>query len=211
MINTELLLNSCKNYPYIPVTSFTGEQQVRTTAKALIDGGYPVIEVTYRTEFATKAISIIKNEFPAITLGAGTVITLEQMDQALAAGAAFIVSPGYDEALVSKAISGGLCYVPGIDSVSALQKGYINKLRLFKYFPAEATGGTSWLDAAAAPFPGSQFMATGGIKAENIKAYLSNKRVTACGGSWIFKGQSEGVAEASVIRKNIASLKKALS
>jgi len=173
----------------IPVVVIHRVEDAKDLARALIDGGLPCAEVTFRTEAAPEAIRIISEDFPDMLVGAGTVLTPEQVDQAVEAGARFIVSPGFNPKVVDHCLMKGIPCAPGCanptDVEMALEKG----LRVVKFFPAEPLGGLKLIKAIAAPYTGVRFLPTGGIHAGNVKEYLAWDRILACGGSWMVKGE----------------------
>ena len=154
-------------------------------AKALIEGGLPCAEVTFRTEAAEESIRIMREKFPEMLIGAGTVLTTEQVDRAIAAGAEFIVSPGLNPRTVNYCVEKGICITPGTSNASDMELALEAGLDVVKFFPAEAAGGLKMIKALAAPYVGLKFMPTGGISASNVRDYLAYDRIIACGGSWM--------------------------
>ena len=156
-------------------------------SKALMAGGLNIIEITFRTEGAAEAIRRIRRELPAMTVGAGTVLTPYQAAQAANAGAQFLVAPGLDEAVLSAAVSANIPYIPGVVTPTEVGRALNLKLKLLKFFPAEASGGVGMLKALAGPFAhtGVKFVPTGGITAATLPAYLALPQVAAVGGSWM--------------------------
>ena len=157
-------------------------------AKALCAGGLPCAEVTFRTAAAKESIAIMRKEFPEMLVGAGTVLTVEQVDEALEAGAQFIISPGFDEDVVKHCIEKNVPVTPGTCTPSDVQKCYRLGLDVVKFFPAEAAGGLKMIKSIAAPYTQMKFIPTGGINANNMKDYLEYDRILAIGGSWMVKG-----------------------
>ena len=161
------------------------ERDAAPLAKALCEGDVPVAEVTFRAAGAPLAIRIMKETCPDMMVGAGTVTTTEQIDEAIAAGAQFIVTPGFDEALVKYAQEKQIAIYPGCttptDYHSALKFG----LEVLKFFPAEQSGGLAKIKAMSAPFPQFKVMPTGGVSLKNLKEYLSSPVIAACGGSYM--------------------------
>lgn len=171
----------------VPVTVLHREQDALPLAAALCKGGLHCVEITFRTEAAEAAIRAISMAHPDMLVGAGTVLSREQVDRAEAAGAKFIVSPGFDPEIVDYCIGKRLPVYPGVLTPSEVAQGVKRGLRALKFFPAAEGGGTAGIKAIAAAFPGVKFMPTGGINAENLREYLENKYVFACGGSWVVK------------------------
>ena len=157
-------------------------------AKALCDGGLPCAEVTFRTDAAEESIRIMTEQFPQMLVGAGTVLTTEQVDRAVAAGAKFIVSPGLNPRIVKYCVEKGILITPGCSNPSDIEVALENGLEVVKFFPAEPAGGLNMIKAMAAPYVGVKFMPTGGINPTNVRDYLAYDRILACGGSWMVKG-----------------------
>lgn len=172
----------------VPVVVLEDARDAAPLAKALCDGGLPCAEVTFRTAAAEEAIRIMVKEFPQMLVGAGTVLTTEQVDRAVAAGAKFIVSPGLNPRIVKYCVEKGILIVPGSSNPSDVEQALENGLDVVKFFPAEQAGGLAMIKAMAAPYVGVKFMPTGGINAQNVKEYLAYDRILACGGSWMVKG-----------------------
>lgn len=169
----------------IPVIKINDAKDAAPLAKALIDGGLPAAEITFRTAAAADAIKAIHETYPDMLIGAGTVLTPEQADTAVACGADFIVSPGFNPTVVKHCISKGITIIPGISSPSEIEAALELGLTTVKFFPAEAAGGLKMIKAMAAPYVGVKFMPTGGINQNNVKDYLAYDRIIACGGSWM--------------------------
>ncbi|MBR5896904.1 MAG: bifunctional 4-hydroxy-2-oxoglutarate aldolase/2-dehydro-3-deoxy-phosphogluconate aldolase [Lachnospiraceae bacterium] len=150
-------------------------------------GGLPCAEVTFRTAAAEESIKIMAEAFPEMLVGAGTVLTIEQADRAIAAGAKFIVSPGFNEKIVKHCLEKGVPMVPGINNPTGIEAALELGLDTVKFFPAEASGGIEMIKAMAAPYTAVKFMPTGGINAKNICDYLAFDKIIACGGSWMVK------------------------
>lgn len=169
----------------VPVVVVDAAAQGVLVASALRDGGLPVAEVTFRTAGASAAIEAIAREVPDVLVGAGTVVTAAQVDEAVDAGARFLVSPGLSAAVVRRAQELGVPVVPGVatpsDVIAALDLG----LDVVKLFPANVVGGPAAVKAFSAPFPGLRFVPTGGVSAANLLDYLALPAVLAAGGSWM--------------------------
>lgn len=186
----------------IPVISITKAEYAASLAKALCEGGLPIIEVTLRSDAAVKAIRVIHEEVPDCVVGAGTVLTTAQIDQVKEAGAEFIVTPGFDPALVEYAQSYNLPIVPGCVTASDIQIGISMGLSVFKFFPAENMGGLPAIQALSAPFSGVKFIPTGGISFKNLSSYLQDDRILACGGSFMAKAHLIDQGDWDSIRDN---------
>ena len=172
----------------VPVVVLNDAKDAAPLAKALVEGGLPCAEVTFRTEAAEECIRIMANDFPEMFVGAGTVLTIEQVDRAVAAGAKFIVSPGFDPEIVDYCIEKDIPVYPGCITPSEVAQAVKRGLKVIKFFPAEQFGGLATIKALAAPYTGIKFMPTGGVSAKNLESYLSFDKIVACGGSWMVKG-----------------------
>jgi 2-dehydro-3-deoxyphosphogluconate aldolase/(4S)-4-hydroxy-2-oxoglutarate aldolase len=168
----------------VPVVVLERASDAPLLAAALIAGGLPVAEVTFRTAAAGDALRALAED-PALLVGAGTVVRPEQVDEAVAAGARFVVSPGLSQRVVERCREHGVPVVPGVATASEVIAALDLDLDLLKLFPAEACGGVATLKALAAPFPGVRFVPTGGISATNAASYLALPCVAAVGGSWM--------------------------
>lgn len=193
----------------VPVVVLEDAKDAAPLAKALCDGGLPCAEVTFRTAAAEEAIRIMVREYPQMLIGAGTVLTTDQVDRAVAAGAKFIVSPGLNPRIVKYCVEKGILIVPGCSNPSDVEQALENGLDVVKFFPAEQAGGLAMIKAMAAPYVGVKFMPTGGINAKNVKEYLAYDRILACGGSWMVKGdlvKAGKFAEISELAKEAAEI-----
>jgi len=169
----------------VPVVSIEHPDHAVPLARALSAGGIPVAEITFRTDAALRSIEAIARQEPDLLLGAGTVLSATQAGEAVQAGAQFIVSPGFNPAVVEYCIRNEVPVLPGINSPTQIEQAIDMKLRYLKFFPAETSGGLAMLKAMAAPYGGIRFVPTGGISVENLRSYLDFNRVLACGGSWL--------------------------
>ena len=171
----------------IPVVVLDDPKDALPLAQALTEGGLPCAEVTFRTEAAEESIRQMSREYPDMLVGAGTVLTTEQVDRAAAAGAGFIVSPGFDPEIVDYCLERHIPVFPGCMTPSEVAQGVKRGLKVLKFFPAEQAGGLAMIKAMAAPYTTVKFMPTGGISAKNLKDYLSCDKILCCGGSWMVK------------------------
>ena len=171
----------------VPVIAIDDAKDAEPLAQALINGGLPAAEVTFRTAAAEEAIKIISTKFPEMIVGAGTVLNAEQADRAKAAGAKFIVSPGFNRANVEYIQSIGVPVVPGTATPGEVEQAIELGLDCVKFFPAEQNGGIAKIKAMAAPYTKMHFMPTGGVNKNNLNDYLSFGKVFCCGGSWMVK------------------------
>ena len=171
----------------VPVVVLDDAKDAEPLAEALIKGGLPCAEVTFRTAAAEESIRIMAQKFPEMLVGAGTVLTTEQVDRAVNAGAKFIVSPGLNPKIVKYCIEKGVPVTPGTSNPSDVEAAIELGLDVVKFFPAEAAGGLNMIKSRAAPYTQMKFMPTGGINAKNICDYLAFDKIIACGGSWMVK------------------------
>lgn len=171
----------------IPVIKLKRVQDALPLAKALIAGNLPAAEVTFRAKDAELVIQYMTRNFPEMIVGAGTVLTLDQVKLAVDSGAAFIVSPGYDEEIVTYCVTNNIPVFPGCITPTEIQCALKHQLKVIKFFPASQYGGLKTINALAGPFSGIQFMPTGGISLDNLQEYVANKNVAACGGSYMVK------------------------
>lgn len=172
----------------VPVVVLNKVADAEPLAEALIKGGLPCAEVTFRTDAAEESIRVISKKFPDMFVGAGTVLTTEQVDRAIGAGAKFIVSPGLNPKVVEYCIKKGYPITPGIMTPTELEVALGFGLDVVKFFPAENAGGLKMIKAMSAPYTMMKFMPTGGINATNVRDYLACDKILACGGSWMVKG-----------------------
>ena len=172
----------------VPVVVLNDAKDAVPLARALCEGGLPCAEVTFRTDAAEESIRIMTTEFPEMLVGAGTVLTTGQVDRAVAAGAKFIVSPGFNPEIVDYCLAKKIPVFPGCITPSEVAQAVKRGLKIVKFFPAEQFGGVATIKALAAPYVGLKFMPTGGINVKNLKSYLSCDKIVACGGSWMVKG-----------------------
>lgn len=179
------LLKRISAYGIVPVIKINDIDKATTLAKALIDGGLPLAEVTFRAKDAEKAIKYINDEYPEMLVGAGTVLNIEQVKKAVGAGAKFIVSPGFNPKVVSYCINNKITIIPGTLTPSDMEAAIEAGLDVVKFFPAEQSGGVSYLKAISGPYANLKFIPTGGINAKNLNEYLALGNVAACGGTWM--------------------------
>lgn len=184
----EEILSKIKEIGIVPVVVLEDAKAAAPLGAALIEGGLPCAEVTFRTPCAEEAIRIMSSKYPELLVGAGTVLTEEQIDCAVRAGAKFIVSPGFNPEVVDYCLEKNILVLPGCVTPSEVAHAVKRGLGIVKFFPAEQFGGLATLKALAAPYVGLSFMPTGGIGPQNVKEYLSYDRIIACGGSWMVKG-----------------------
>jgi len=181
------ILEEISKIGLVPVIAIDDAKDAKNLAQALCDGGLPCAEVTFRTDAAEEAIRIIAKEFPEMLVGAGTVLTTEQVDKAVDAGAKFVVSPGLNPKVVSYCTERNIPILPGTANPSDVEAAIELGLDVVKFFPAEQAGGIKMIKAMSAPYTKMKFMPTGGITADNLKEYLDFNKIIACGGSWMVK------------------------
>ena len=192
----------------VPVIAIESPDMSLPLADALIEGGLPVAEITFRTAAAAEVIRKLKKERPQLFLGAGTILSVENLVQAKEAGAVFGVAPGLNPQIVKKAVDIGFPFFPGIMTPSEIDQGLSYGIKVLKFFPSEASGGTSMLKAVSTPFGhlGVRFIPTGGINSKNLEDYLKMPQVIACGGTWIAKKDVISAGNWDEIRKNAADV-----
>ncbi len=181
------ILAKLSGYGVIPVIAIESIDSALPLADALIEGGLPVVEITFRTKVAAEVISLLRLKRPELTIGAGTVLTLENVKKAKDSGAEFAVAPGLNPDIVRNAQDIDLLFVPGVSSPTDIEIALSLNCKTLKYFPAEAGGGVKYLNAITAPYKhtGITVIPTGGINVNNLAGYLENPLVIACGGTWI--------------------------
>ncbi len=171
----------------VPVVVIDDPADASALVGALAEGGLPLAEITFRTAAAEDAIRAAVADHPDVLVGAGSVLSLEQVDAAVAAGASFVVSPGLEENVVRRTLDHGVLALPGCATASDLMRARLLGLDVVKFFPAEPSGGLPMIKAVAAPFPGLRFVPTGGVNTTNLEEYLADPRILAVGGSWMVK------------------------
>lgn len=181
----EAIIKQLETLKVVPVVKLDDARDALPLGSALIKGGLPVIEITFRTDAAAEAIANISYELPDICVGAGTVLTIDQVNQAIDSGARFIVAPGFNPRIVDYCIDRNIPVFPGVNSPTQVEMGLERDLKVLKFFPAEASGGLKMLKAMAAPYGDVRFMPTGGVNINNLKDYLAFDRIIACGGTWL--------------------------
>lgn len=181
------MLNLVAEKKLVPVVKLDRVDDALPLGEALIKGGLPVAEVTFRTDAAEESIRRMKKEFPDMMVGAGTVVNTEQAKRALDAGAAFLVSPGTSTKIIEFALDNNIPIFPGACTPSEIMTCMDYGLPLAKFFPAKQFGGLDTIKALSAPFPSMKFMPTGGVNAKNILEFLAFPKIIACGGSWMVK------------------------
>jgi 2-dehydro-3-deoxyphosphogluconate aldolase / (4S)-4-hydroxy-2-oxoglutarate aldolase len=202
------VLDTLRQLKLVPVIVIDDPDSAPALGRALMEGGLPCAEVTFRTKAAREALARLTSECPEVLAGAGTVLTSSQAREALDAGAKFIVAPGFNPAVVDYCLENDVPVFPGIATPSEIEAAMGRDLTVLKFFPAEPLGGLSYLKAISAPYGALEFMPTGGISVQNVGSYLAFPKVVACGGSWM--APSEWIAAgdfsriADEVRKAVA-------
>jgi 2-dehydro-3-deoxyphosphogluconate aldolase / (4S)-4-hydroxy-2-oxoglutarate aldolase len=171
----------------VPVIAIENAEDAQPLAQALVEGGLPCAEVTFRTAAAKNSIEQMAKAYPAMMLGAGTVLTIDQVKAAIGAGAKFIVAPGLNPKVVEYCLANNIPVTPGVATPTEIEVALGYGLDVVKFFPAEANGGLEFLKAISAPYKNLKFIPTGGIDERNLLSYLNFNRIHACGGSWMVK------------------------
>ena len=191
----EQLIEKIRRTKIVPVVVLNSVEETLPKMQALINGGLPCAEITFRTPCAAEAIALAVKTYPDMLIGAGTVINREQCERAIEAGSKFIVSPGFSEEVADCCKEHGLLYLPGVvtptEAMAAIAKG----LTVLKFVPASNYGGLKTIKAICAAFPYIKIMPTGGISADNILEYLACDKIIACGGSWMMSGTPAEIEE----------------
>jgi 2-dehydro-3-deoxyphosphogluconate aldolase/(4S)-4-hydroxy-2-oxoglutarate aldolase len=185
----------------VPVVEIATVDRAAGLGRALLAAGLPCAEITFRTAAAADAIRALRDACPDLLVGAGTVLRPEQVDAALAAGAAFLVAPGFNPAVVDRALERGVPMVPGVCTPSEIERAMGAGLDTLKFFPAEVSGGVAFLKAVAPVYPAVRFVPTGGVDAANLGAYLGLPNVLACGGSWMVRRELVATGEFDTIER----------
>ena len=204
----ENMIEEFQKLGVVPVVVLEDEKDALPLAEALVKGGLPCAEVTFRTEAAAESIRLMSEKYPEMLVGAGTVLTTEQVDLAVEAGARFIVSPGFDSEIVDYCLEKNIPVFPGCVTPSEVAQAVKRGLKVVKFFPAEQAGGIAMIKAMAAPYHNIRFMPTGGINSGNLKDYLSCDKILCCGGSWMVKGDMIRNGEFEKIRDFIKEAKE---
>lgn len=169
----------------VPVVVLDRAEDALPTATAMVGGGVPIMEITFRTDAAADSIRAVSESMPEILVGAGTVVDLEQAKLAVQCGARFIVSPGYDAGIVEWCVENGTAVLPGCVTPTEIMTAHKRGLNVLKFFPANIYGGLKAINALAGPFTGTKFIPTGGVNNDNLAEFLSSPSVHAAGGSWV--------------------------
>lgn len=207
------LLTKMEASGVVPVIAIESAELALPMADALVKGGLPVAEITFRTAVAAEVIALLKKERPGLFLGAGTITSVDQLERAQECGAVFGVTPGLNSEVVKRSIEIDFPLFPGVLTPSEIEGGLSLGLKVMKYFPAEASGGIPMLKAVSAPYNhlGVRFIPTGGVNINNLADYLSLPQVLVCGGTWIAKKEVISAKQWDVIERNAAEVVKLVS
>ena len=181
------VLERIGTFGIVPVVTIDRAEDAASLGRALTAGDLPVAEITFRTAAAEEAIKVLHRELPDLLTGAGTILSPDQADRAIAAGASFLVTPGFNPTVVDHCIARGYPIVPGVNSPSQVESGLERGLSVLKFFPAEASGGLAMLKSLGGPYGDVRFIPTGGVDMTNLAAYMAYPKVHAIGGSWMVK------------------------
>jgi 2-dehydro-3-deoxyphosphogluconate aldolase/(4S)-4-hydroxy-2-oxoglutarate aldolase len=206
-MSQQTILDRVAQLGIVPVIAIEQVDQALPLADALLAGGLPVVEITFRTAAAAEVIRTLSRERPQLLIGAGTVLTSANLEVAQASGAAFGVAPGLNPQIVNQARQLGLPFIPGVATPSEIEIGISLGCKLLKFFPAEALGGAAMIDALWAPFKhtGVRFMPSGGVTAANLETYLKLGSVAGAGGTWIARPEDLAAGNWSGIRERAQS------
>ncbi len=211
-METKEIYHAFEQLKVVPVIAIEEAEKALPLADALIEGGLPVAEITFRTDAAAEVMLILKRERPTLLLGAGTILTLENLKKARDSGAEFGVAPGFNPKIVEAAVKMGFPFLPGIMTPSDIEVALEFGINTLKFFPAEAAGGVALLKGLAAPYNhlGVKFIPTGGIKPDNMKDYIEIPQVMAVGGTWVAKKDDIGAGNWDKIKKNCRQIRDLL-
>ena len=186
-MSTQEVISLLHKIGIIPVVKLDRVDDALPLAKALIDGNLPCAEVTFRTDAAAESMRLMSEAYPEMLVGAGTVLTKEHVDLAIASGAKFIVSPGLNPEIVKYCFAKKIPIVPGVANASDIEAALSLGLEVVKFFPAEINGGLNAINALSGPFPNLKFIPTGGVSTGNMNNYLQSSKIVAAGGTWMVK------------------------
>jgi len=203
------LQNRLEQLRVMPVLAIENPDLGIKVAEVLTDAGFPAAEVTFRTDSAARVMAGIRQAFPDMLLGAGTVTSKEQLVAAQEAGVDFAVSPGFNPAIVGLAGQLGLPFIPGINSPSQVEQAMMMGLQVLKFFPAEVSGGVSMLKALQSVYP-VRFMPTGGVSTDNVRQYLELDSVLVCGGTWLAPAELIEQQKWQLIAHRLSELRRLL-
>lgn len=196
------VLQKLHEYAVVPVVVLDDAKDAKELAKALVEGGLPCAEVTFRTAAAEESIRAMIEAYPEMLVGAGTVLNVEQAKRAVAAGSKFIVSPGFNPKVVQYCVENNIPVTPGVQTPTEVEMGLEFGLKVLKFFPAEPAGGLNMIKALCGPYVNTYFMPTGGLTTKNLRDYLGFNKIWAVGGTWIAKKEAIAAGEFAKIKAN---------
>ncbi|MFW6138694.1 MAG: bifunctional 4-hydroxy-2-oxoglutarate aldolase/2-dehydro-3-deoxy-phosphogluconate aldolase [Spirochaetota bacterium] len=207
------LINKLWKFGLTPVIAIESPELALPLADALIEGGLPVAEITFRTRAGGEVIKTLKKQRPRLLVGAGTILTVENLEMAKQSGAEFGVAPGFNLEIVNRSLEMDFPFFPGVMTPSEVDRGLSMGLKVLKFFPAEASGGMKMLKAVSAPYAhtGVQFIPTGGVNMDNLGDYLASERVLAAGGSFVAKKQMISQKKWDEIKEKARAVKQLVS
>lgn len=197
------VLDKVREIKLVPVVVLNSVEETIPTIQALHDGDVPVAEICFRTDCAAECIKLAVEKFPNDLIGAGTVINASQCEQAIDCGAKFIVSPGLSHEVARVCKERNVPYLPGVVTPTEIMQAIDLGINVVKFFPAGVFGGLKAINAMGAAFPSVKFMPTGGVDNSNLKEFVENKRILACGGSWLVKGTPENITKVCLEARKI--------
>ncbi|MBQ8206922.1 MAG: bifunctional 4-hydroxy-2-oxoglutarate aldolase/2-dehydro-3-deoxy-phosphogluconate aldolase [Bacilli bacterium] len=197
------VLDKVREIKLVPVVVLNSVEETIPTIQALHDGDVPVAEICFRTDCAAECIKLAVEKFPNDLIGAGTVINAAQCEQAIDCGAKFIVSPGLSHEVARVCKERNVPYLPGVVTPTEIMQAIDLGINVVKFFPAGVFGGLKAINAMGAAFPSVKFMPTGGVDNSNLKEFVENKRILACGGSWLVKGTPENITKVCLEARKI--------
>lgn len=197
------VLETISKIKLVPVVVLNKVEDTLPVIQALHDGDVPVAEICFRTDCAAECIKLAVEKFPNDLIGAGTVINAQQCEQAIDCGAKFIVSPGLSDDVARVCKERNIPYLPGIVTPTEIMRAIDLGLNVVKFFPAGVFGGLKAINAMGAAFPAVKFMPTGGVDNSNLKEFVENKKIVACGGSWLVKGTPEDITRVCLEARKI--------
>ena len=197
------VLDKVREIKLVPVVVLNSVEETIPTIQALHDGDVPIAEICFRTDCAAECIKLAVEKFPNDLIGAGTVINAAQCEQAIDCGAKFIVSPGLSHDVARVCKERNVPYLPGVVTPTEIMQAIDLGINVVKFFPAGVFGGLKAINAMGAAFPSVKFMPTGGVDNSNLKEFVENKRILACGGSWLVKGTPENITKVCLEARKI--------
>ncbi len=200
---TQAWIAKLRDLKVMPVIQIDNADDAVPLAKVLVENGLPAAEITFRTAAAAESIRRIREEFPEIVLCAGTVLTKEQVDAAIEAGADFVISPGFNPTTVKYCIENNIKMIPGVNNPSLVEQALELGVTALKFFPAEASGGINMLKSLTGPYGQIELMPTGGVNPQNLLDYLAIPQVVACGGTWIASTAAINAHDWDSIARNV--------